>query len=512
MAFLGETDKMHNIVYILIVLISCTSADVAFVTRPPEEVRTFPGRQVTLPCVVEKLPENHSVRWLEVENTEFIYISDNRDVYRDVYRGFGENFSISGDGMNFTLLFNIPDNINFGSDGNVTTLYMCSVIKPNGNSVAISANSKVIIQRLKILNPICGEIKTYYVIGETLTVSCHNDSDPTIITTMKSGNGKVLPTYLDETHIFHKLILTKEDHNAMFVCELRRNGTNEINVCSMGPITVNYKPEINITQTSQMAFHCTAEARPPVNETHWIIEPSIPKDSFTISNGVLTIIKPMEVESEMRITCEAENAIGKGNKTLCIPTLNNRNEEDGSGNIPTVTNRDEDGSGIIPVVNNRDEDDGSQSTSVIIVVICVLFCVVVAFIIIFLFLKRKRIKNQQTSKSRNMSVRFRSDDPQVELKNKVHDYAAIDVNEFRTDYQETENEIYVGGDMLSNDDINVANKKQSNTKLKDLDQIIDNVNRANTNCEKLKNEQQVYSQVNETDYKECENEIYQGPE
>ncbi|XP_033115322.1 uncharacterized protein LOC117115572 [Anneissia japonica] len=225
----------------------------------------------------------------------------------------------------------------------------------------------------------------------------------------------------------HNFTLTKGDHNAMFVCELRRKGTNEIKNCSIGPITVNYKPEINITQISQMAFHCTAEARPPVNETHWIREPSIPKDSFTISNGVLTIIKPMEVESEMKITCEAENAIGKGNKTLRIPTLNNRDEEDGSG--------------IIPDVNNRDEDDGSQSTSVIIVVICVLFCVVVAFIIIFLFLRRKRIKNQQTSKGRNTSPRFRSDDPQVELNNEIYDYAAIDVNEFRADYQETENEI-----------------------------------------------------------------------
>ncbi|XP_033115323.1 uncharacterized protein LOC117115573 [Anneissia japonica] len=508
MAFFGERDKMHNIVYILIVLISCTSADVAFVTKPPEEVRTFPGQQVTLPCVLENLPENQRVRWFQVENIQFIFISNNRDVFTDTIENVAENVSITGNGMNFTLLFNIPDKINFGSDHNVNKLYECSVVKSDGYSTDISAKSKVIIERN--LNPICGKLKTFhYVIGETLTLACFHDSDPTIITTLKSGNGKVLPTKLNGSYIIHNLKVTKNDHGAKFKFESRRNGTNEIKSCSIGPITVNYKPEINITQTSATEFNCIAEARPPVNEIQWIVESSIPQDSFMISNNVLKFIEPLQVDSEIKITCEVENIIGKGTKTLSIPTVNNREEKDGSGNIPTVNSRDEeDGSSIIPVVNNRNEEDGSDSTLVIIVV----SCVVVAFLIILLFLIRKRIKHQQTSKSRNTSARFRRADPQVELKNEdpkglVYDYAAIDVNEFRAGYQETENEIYVGGDMLNSDEANVASKKQSNTKFKDLDQIRAQPNK---DCEELKNEQQVYSQVNKPDYKECVNEIYQG--
>ena len=266
----------------------------------------------------------------------------------------------------------LPDSksLNFGTDIIIGTFYMCSVNEPNGNNV-LSTTSYVIIQKWTILAPICVPMNTYNVIGEILTLRCFSDSDPTVITTWKSGSGQVLSTELDikSRYITHNFTVTKEDHLAKFVCESRRSGTNEIRRCPIGPITVNYKPEINITQTSPLEFHCTAEARPPVNEIHWIVGSSIPEDSFTISNNVLRITEPLKVDYEMNITCKAQNSIGKGTKTLNISVSNNQDEEDGNDSISVV----------------------------IIVVVSVLFCVVTVFVIVSFCLYKSKQNQMLTT-------------------------------------------------------------------------------------------------------------------
>ncbi|XP_033106970.1 uncharacterized protein LOC117108902 [Anneissia japonica] len=465
---------MCNCVYILYSLISLslhTFAQVEFVTKPPREVRTFPRQTVTLPCILRNLNKSqHTVQWAQIEvinsSESQKNISKNREVLIRNLKNFGQQFSILGDGMNFTLLIIIPTNrsIDFGKFSTVSTFYRCSVVTQINDIQKSTSN--IIIHKSTIQTPICGTTDTY-IIGETLRIQCTNLSKPTILVSLKAGKTQILPfENCRDSYIFYYLTLTKEDHNAIFVCESRRNGTNEVQSCSMGPITVNYKPEINITQVSPMEFHCTAEARPPVNVTHWIVDSSLPKESFTISNSVLKFNHSIKIDSEIKISCEAENSIGKGIKTFIIAVVNNRR---------------------IPVV------------------VIVVLCVVVVFVTTILsFLRRKKNQRKQKSKRHTNSDTFASHDDQQ-------------VTEFHADHQEKENEIYIAGDRFSDDGTNTSNQKLTYKKLENFDEYKENeiYEGANMNTEserKVMKDKYDYAQVNKPDYKECENEIYQGPE
>ncbi|XP_071955963.1 uncharacterized protein [Antedon mediterranea] len=361
--------------------------------------------------------------------------------------------------MNFTLSIKIPDirSLQFGSSKVITTTYQCSVLEPN-KIIILTASTNVLIQQWSFMNPVCVSGNNEYVTGETLVLGCHNDSDPNVITTWKYANDKVLPTTkFDGFYIIHTMIITKADHNAKFICESKRKGTNIVRHCSVGPITVNYKPEVNITQISPLEYICITEARPPVNETRWLLEPNISKDKYIISKDILKLTKDITFYSNVSIKCEADNILGKETQTL---------------NLTFESSQDE--------INN--------SVSSLLIAMTLLICIVIIFVMIIVYYLRKKHKYK---------AEIINETKKCDPKEHIYDYATVKLSGFQGDYEEVENEIYIGGEKVNNKTIKDGYIEKEN-------EIYEGLNTTDDN-------KHIYFQLeNPEDNIECENIIYQG--
>ncbi|XP_071944284.1 cell adhesion molecule 4-like [Antedon mediterranea] len=225
--------------------------------------------------------------------------------------------------------------------------YQCVVISTETNSIeerSLEAILTVLSQPSSIY-PLCSGHEDNIAIGSVITISCISERVEPPVNLTISRNMNIVKngvSFVENEKLQMLLKTRKEDNRAIFTCHQTSPLAPESeSTCSIGPLNVQYKPEIQLQYTNpviperETILFCQTSSNPPVGTYNWKIEPNFAKSDYSIdeTGQVLKLIKPSIVHNGTNITCTAVNKIGKSSSTVTIlvesPNILKSNEQNG---------------------------------------------------------------------------------------------------------------------------------------------------------------------------------------
>ncbi|XP_071944283.1 cell adhesion molecule 1-like [Antedon mediterranea] len=298
----------------------------------PSDARVDLGKDHTFSCIVNGMDNQQNLAWLK----DGVLIRTQEDDNR-ITIGYSNIIKI---GKLTTLTLN---NLLKSDRGR----YQCVVISTETNSVeerSLEAILTVLSQPSSIY-PLCSGHEDNIAIGSVITISCISERVEPPVNLTISRNMNIVKngvSFVENEKLQMLLKTRKEDNRAIFTCHQTSPLAPESeSTCSIGPLNVQYKPEIQLQYTNpviserETILFCQTSSNPPVGTYNWKIEPNFAKSDYSIdeTGQVLKLIKPSIVHNGTNITCTAVNKIGKSSSTVTIlvesPNILKSNEQNG---------------------------------------------------------------------------------------------------------------------------------------------------------------------------------------
>ncbi|XP_033103708.1 kin of IRRE-like protein 1 [Anneissia japonica] len=333
------------------------------------------------------------------------YIATEKNIRDDLKNP--SHFAVTIGRSSMSITYNLMFNSVWNSDRG---FYKCDVFN---NSNLVLESNKVFLDVIQVPDdryPLCSVSKNVYTEGDDVMLNCVSEyTEPPVTLRWTDGDTHVVQIDGQTARLQKRLIANPDINSYQAVCLLTNSQIPVLKRnCTTQPLTIYYKPRINIPQPGliptgrQAIFICKTTANPAVTSYKWTTIPTLDNTQYNIdeTGQVFMLINPTYNHDGVMITCEATNQIGTSsyNVTLTIETFKHDNIKDTDSHI--IEDRKNDKS-------SRDYDNfdveasSGLSTDVIVIIIVasIVFSVIVVMIPVYYYClcSRNSSSNQTTT-------------------------------------------------------------------------------------------------------------------
>ncbi|XP_071944690.1 kin of IRRE-like protein 2 [Antedon mediterranea] len=312
--------SMFCTIILLNIGLTCLASAKDFLEEP-EDVKVLFATEHRFKCTVSTNSTilRHSFSWVK----DGVLIEDQDDIYEGRYFIFTSNI-VSND----VSVLNIKA-VKIEDEG----YYHCSVVQLKTMKTFDSRRARLTVKSLpRPMFPVCLPADSVDVlVGTSIKLSCKSENVFPEVNLKWYQNSNAINdgvhTFKDDEYVILELILSvkKEENNDVFTCQQTSELVpRNISSCSVGPITVRYKPTIIIQHTDQILpgrdsiLFCQTFANPPVTNYKWIFSPKLNRDQYFVdeTGQLLTLTNPTFQQNGTTVTCLAENEVGENSSTI----------------------------------------------------------------------------------------------------------------------------------------------------------------------------------------------------
>ncbi|XP_033118882.1 kin of IRRE-like protein 1 [Anneissia japonica] len=358
---------------------------------------------VSLTCIVEfdkKDANQYNMKWKK----DGEYIASDRDVKIDLkdQSHFIVTINKGNTRIVYTLMFTTIQNNDRG-------FYICDVFKNNNRILESNKAFLDVIQIPDERYPLCSISNDIYTEGDDVMLYCISEyTEPPLTLRWTDGDTHVVQIEGQTARLQKRMIANSHLNRYQAVCLLTNSQIPSLQRnCTTQPLTIYYKPRINISQPGliptgrQAIFICKTTANPTVTSYKWTTIPTLDNTQYNIdeTGQVFMLLNPTYNHNGIMITCEAKNKIGSSsfNFTITIQAFENDKTENKDSN--KIDSRKNDKSSR-DYGNFNDDASSGLSTDIIVIIIvaCVVFVVIMAMIPVYYYClcSRNSSSNQTT--------------------------------------------------------------------------------------------------------------------
>ncbi|XP_033118883.1 kin of IRRE-like protein 1 [Anneissia japonica] len=287
--------------------------------------------------------------------------------------------------------------------------YKCDVFK-NGDRVLESNKAFLdVIQVPDDKYPLCSVSKDVYTEGDDVMFYCVSEyTEPPVTLRWTDGDTHVVQIDGQTARLQKRLIANPDINSYQAVCLLTNSQIPALKRnCTTQPLTIYYKPRINISQSGliptgrQAIFICKTTANPAVTSYKWTTIPTLDNTQYNTdeTGQVFMLFNPTYNHDGIMVTCKAENQVGSSSFNFTITIHNCENDNITEKDSNNIEDRKNDKS-------SRDYDNFDEKTSpglstdiiVIIIVACVVILVIIVMIPVYYYcLCSRNFSSNQTT-------------------------------------------------------------------------------------------------------------------
>ncbi|XP_033121112.1 hemicentin-2-like [Anneissia japonica] len=312
---------IYSLAFLLLALQihSCFASSI--VTPPSSKIATE-GYPVSFECTVAEVPPGVNVSWMQddQEITNEKIISD----------AFKDRFEIEITEAAKTYTYRLVLNRVKREDSGFS--YKCQindVPKITSKSVQIDVRQVPGKEYPKCIQPV-DNIKE----GDMVELECQSEHVKPLPNLEWQYNGKKVSSdqlnSSDSISIKHVFQVTKDRvYNYTFSCVLQQVVVGPERTCSIGPLRILYKPEVDIIgdtiieTNKEHVFICNSPTYPTPKQYKWTFNPPLSHEQYrTESEDMVLRIKHLTQKNDgTTITCEVQNSAGWGVKDKKIQVI-----------------------------------------------------------------------------------------------------------------------------------------------------------------------------------------------
>ncbi|XP_033118846.1 uncharacterized protein LOC117118378 [Anneissia japonica] len=312
----------------------------------PQDARIKLGEDHTFSCIASGMQEQDRLTWLR----------DGIEV--DTLIEYNSRLTIGYNKLTIGKLTTLFINDALKTDDGI---YKCIII-PSRAEVNQKYSDEATLTILSLPSPaypLCSVHDLDIAIGSVITFSCVSERvQPPVNLTITRGLIEI--TYgisfverNDLKTLEMRWRARKEDNGAILTCHQTSPLAPETeHTCSVGPLNVQYKPEIQIQYTNpviperETILFCQTSSNPPITGYQWHLKPEFELNEYNVdeTGQILKLFRPSLQQSGTNITCTATNELGRSSLTVKLIVANpNSVNEKGNANIRQLSENNDGG-------------------------------------------------------------------------------------------------------------------------------------------------------------------------